>query len=416
MNTKQKKPSITFTPYEIFVIAIIAFIQFTVILDFMVLSPLGAFLMPIMKINTSQFGLVVSAYAISAGISGILSAGFADKFDRKKMLLFFYTGFVVGTLLCGLANTYPMLLAARIFTGIFGGVIGSIGMAIIADIFKMEARGRVMGFVQMAFSASQVLGIPVGIYLAEKIDWHWTFLMIVIVSTVVGSVMFFKLKPIDAHLKLKNDKNAWLHLWHTASNPYYLRGFLATVLLATGGWMIMPFSSAFLVNNIHIPKANLTTLFLITGVFSLITGPIVGLLSDKLGKFNLFLGGSILSVIMIVIYTNLGESSMTTVVAINSIMWVGISSRIISSSALISGVPEMKDRGAYMGVNSSLQQISGGFAAFISGLIVHQANETAPLENFNIVGYVTIGSMAFTIVMMYIINKMVAKKLHMQTV
>ncbi len=411
---KNKKPSVSFTGYEKFAIAILAFIQFTVILDFMVLSPLGPFLMPLLKITTKQFGLVVSAYAISAGIAGILAAGFADKFDRKKMLMFFYLGFVVGTLLCGLADTYESLLAARIFTGIFGGVIGSISMAIIADIFKMEARGRVMGFVQMAFSASQVLGIPVGLYLADKLNWHWTFFMIVIVSAIVGIIMYFKLKPVDGHLKVKNDKNAFIHLWHTASNPLYVRGFLATMLLATGGWMIMPFSSAFIVNNIHIAKENLTFIFLITGIFSLLTGPIIGILSDKLGKFNLFLGGSFLSVIVILIYTNLGVNSMATVILINSIMWVGISSRIISSSALISGVPELKDRGAYMGINSSMQQIAGGFAAFIAGVIVYQPNETAPLQHFDVVGYVVIGSMLFTIVMMKIIDKQVSKKLHVE--
>ncbi|MEQ8808774.1 MAG: MFS transporter, partial [Imperialibacter sp.] len=153
-----------FTQYETFIIAILAIIQFTVILDFMVLSPLGAMLLVELDITTSQFGLVVSAYAFSAGISGLLAAGFADKFDRKKLLLFFYSGFIIGTLLCGVAPNYHFLLAARIVTGIFGGVLGSVVFAIITDLFKLEVRGRVMGFVQMAFASSQVLGLPVGLY------------------------------------------------------------------------------------------------------------------------------------------------------------------------------------------------------------------------------------------------------------
>src|SRR5262245_37725928 len=159
-----------FTPYEKFVITILAILQFTVIVDFMVLSPLGAILMPKMGISTSQFGLVVSVYAISAGASGLLAAGFADRFDRKRMLLFFYTGFVLGTFCCGIATTYPFLLFARIITGVFGGMLGSIAFAIITDTFPMEVRGRVMGFVQMAFSASQVLGIPIGLYLATTFN------------------------------------------------------------------------------------------------------------------------------------------------------------------------------------------------------------------------------------------------------
>jgi predicted MFS family arabinose efflux permease len=400
-----------FTPYEKCVIAILALIQFTVVLDFMVLSPLGAVLMPKMDISTAQFGLVVSAYAISAGCSGILAAGFADRFDRKKLLLTFYTGFLVGTLCCGVAQNYPFLLLARVVTGVFGGVIGSISFAIIADMFPMAVRGRVMGLVQMAFSASQVLGIPVGLYLATTLDWHAPFLMIVAVAAPVGLLMFLRLKPVTEHLRARQDKSALLHLWHTASNPFYLRGFMSTVLLATGGFMIMPFSSAFLVNNVAIPETRLSLIFFITGFVSIFTGPMLGRASDSLGKYRLFVFGSLLSMVMVYFYTNLGQNPIWVVVAINTALWIGISSRMISSSALISGVPEMKDRGAYMGINSSIQQVSGGVASFVSGLIVYQPTKTAPLQHFDTVGYVTMGSMAITMMLMYFINRQVAEKL-----
>ncbi len=401
----------TFTPYEKFVIAILSFVQFTVIVDFMVLSPLGAILMPKMGISTSQFGLVVSAYAISAGVSGLLAAGFADRFDRKKMLLFFYVGFVLGTLFCGVAGSYPFLLAARIFTGVFGGVIGSISFAIITDTFRMEVRGRVMGFVQMAFSASQVLGIPIGLYLATRFDWHAPFLMIVTVAAPVGIVIFLKLKPVTAHLHGRQDKNAFVHLWHTASNPFYLRGFMATVLLATGGFMIMPFSSAFLVNNILIPETRLSLIFFVTGLVSIVTGPLLGKLSDRLGKYRLFVFGSLLSMLMVFVYTNLGPNPIWVIILTNTILWVGISSRMISSSALTSGVPDIMDRGAYMGINSSIQQVSGGIAAFVAGLIVYQPTSSAPLQHFDRVGYVTICTMVLTVIMMYFIDRRVSAKL-----
>ncbi|MBK5279160.1 MAG: MFS transporter, partial [Bacteroidia bacterium] len=146
-----------FTRYQVFVIAILAILQFTIVLDFMVLSPLGALLLIELSITTVQFGWVVSSYAFSAGASGLLAAGFADRFDRKKILLFFYVGFILGTFLCGIAPDYNFLLVARIITGIFGGVVGSVSFAIITDLFKLEVRGRVMGFVQMAFAASQVM-------------------------------------------------------------------------------------------------------------------------------------------------------------------------------------------------------------------------------------------------------------------
>lgn len=156
-----------FTGYQKFVVFILAITQFTVILDFMVMSPLGDILMKSLNLAPSRFGLAVSAYAFSAGIAGLLTAGFADRFDRKKLLLFFYIGFIIGTIMCGIAQTYVTLLIARIITGLFGGVIGSISMAIITDLFSLQQRGRVMGFVQMGFGASQVLGVPIGLYLAN---------------------------------------------------------------------------------------------------------------------------------------------------------------------------------------------------------------------------------------------------------
>lgn len=146
--------SLPFTAYQKFVIFILAITQFSVILDFMVMSPLGDILMKSLSLKPSQFGMAVSAYAFSAGFAGLLTAGFADRFDRKKLLLFFYIGFIAGTFFCGIAQSYPLLIAARIVTGLFGGVIGSISMAIITDLFDIDHRGRVMGFVQMAFGAS----------------------------------------------------------------------------------------------------------------------------------------------------------------------------------------------------------------------------------------------------------------------
>jgi predicted MFS family arabinose efflux permease len=318
----KQKP--VFTSYEKFVIAILSLLQFTVVLDFMVLSPLGAILMPEMGISTAQFGLAVSVYAFSAGASGLLAAGFADSFDRKKMLLFFYLGFVSGTLFCGVAHTYGMLLCARMITGIFGGVVGSIAMAIITDAFSMEVRGRVMGFVQMSFAASQILGIPIGLYLATNINWHATFLMIAVLATVIGILITLKLKPVTGHLGRQHDKSPFRHLWHTASNRYYIRGFMATILLATGGFMIMPFSSAFLVNNVNIPETRLAVIFFITGLSSIFISPIIGKLCDRLGKYRIFVFGSIVSMIMVTIYTHLGPNPISVVIMTNVILFLGI--------------------------------------------------------------------------------------------
>jgi len=396
----------TFTSYQAFIIAVLAILQFTIVLDFMVLSPLGVLLLEKLKINTSQFGLVVSAYAFSAGISGLLAAGFADRFDRKKLLMFFYTGFIIGTFLCGIAPDYHFLLIARIVTGLFGGVVGSVSFAIITDLFKLEVRGRVMGFVQMAFAASQVLGIPIGLLLANHFGWHAPFLMITGFGVLLGIVIMVYMKPVTAHLQMRSERNPVVHLFETLVKPRHLLAFSATTLLATGGFMLMPFASAFTTHNLGITVDQLPLLYGITGVFSIIFGPLAGRLSDKVGKYAVFVAGSLITMTTVAIYTNMGASSFALVALINVLMFLGVSSRMIAASALTTAVPAPQDRGAFMSINSSVQQISGGIGSAVAGLIVVQTSSGA-LQHYNYLGDVVICAMIITIVMMRFVNKMV---------
>lgn len=405
-----KKPKAeAFTSYQKFMVAIIAILQFTVVLDFMVLSPLGAQLLEELHITPKQFGLVVSAYAFSAGASGLLAAGFADKFDRKKLLLFFYIGFVLGTFLCALAPNYHFLLLARIVTGIFGGVIASISFAIISDLFSLQQRGRVMGFVQMSFAASQVLGIPIGLYLANNAGWHSPFFMIVGLSLIIGLVIVLRMKPITEHLKIKSDKNAFQHLIKIFKNTGYLKAFGATVLLATGGFMLMPFGSAFSVHNLGLKLTDLPMLYMFTGVFSMAVGPIAGKLSDKLGKMKVFFAGTLLTMIVVMIYCNLGTTPFWFVLVLNILLFAGVLSRVVPAQALMTAVPDPQDRGAFMSVNSSIQQISGGVASAVAGLIVVQTEGKA-IENYDILGYVVVASMLITLVLMNNISQHVLRK------
>jgi len=403
-----QKPE-NFTSYQKFVIAIIALLQFTIVLDFMILSPLGDILMKSLNMTPGEFGSVVSAYAISACISGFLTAGFADKYDRKKLLLFFYAGFVIGTLFCGLANSYESLLLARIVTGIFGGVIGSISLAIITDIFSINQRGKVMGFVQMAFAGSQILGIPIGLLLADKFNWHITFYMVVVLAIVIGILVVLKLKPLISHLKLQHDKNALQHLWHTIRKKDYRIGFMATALLSMGGFMLMPFTSAFLVNNVLIPQSNLPLIFFFTGISSIIIMPIIGKLSDRFDKFRLFTVGSFIAIIMILIYTNMTPVPIWQVIIINMILFMGIMSRMVPATALNSAVPDMEDRGAYMSVNASLQQMAGGLASLFAGLVVVQKTKNSPIENFDVLGYVMVVILLTCIYFVYRVSRLIKR-------
>ncbi|MBS1581048.1 MAG: MFS transporter [Bacteroidetes bacterium] len=397
-----------FSRYQVFLIVVLAFIQFTVILDFMVMAPLGAILMPVLKITPGQFSHVVSGYAFAAGISGLLAAGFADKYDRKKLLLFFYTGFIAATLFCGLAPTYELLLAARILTGVFGGVIGSVGMAIVTDSFPLEKRGRVMGFIQMAFAASQVLGIPVGLYLAHFWDWHAPFLLIVGVGVVAGLVMWRYMRPVAEHLHLHHDTDPVKHLVSVAGNPRHWVPFLGVVLLATGGFMMMPFSTAFQVNNLLIPEAKLPLVFMIVGAFSFITFPLVGKLSDNVGKLPTFIFGSVLAIAITIYYSHLGPTPLWLVIMLSTIMFAGISSRMVSSSALMSAVPELRDRGAFMSITSSVQQISGGIAAWMAGLIVVQP-DAGPLLHYDTLAYVCSATMVICVVLIWLVDRQVKR-------
>ncbi|MCX6104533.1 MAG: MFS transporter [Proteobacteria bacterium] len=398
-----------FTGYQKFVVALLAFLQFTIILDFMILSPLGAMLMPALAITPSQFGLVVSVYAFSAGASGILAAGFADRFDRKRMLLFFYIGFLGGTCLCALATSYPALIFARIVTGIFGGVIGSIVFAITTDLFPFSMRGRVMGFVQTAFAASQVLGIPLGIYLSNAWGWHAPFVMIVAIGAVVGLIIFRYLKPIDGHLATKVDRNAFHHLWTTARSPRYLQGFATTALMAVGGFMLMPFGSAYSIHNLGVDINDLPHVYMVTGLCAIAAGPLVGRLSDAVGKFRMFLFGTLLTIIMVAIYTNLGVTPLPLVMLVNALLFVGITARMIPSQALMSAIPEQSSRGSYMAISASIQQMAGGVASVLAGHIV-EAHVDGSIGYFNRIGYVVTLASLFTLFMMSRIHRLIPEQ------
>lgn len=399
-----------FSHYQVLVVIILALTQFTVVLDFMIMSPLGDMLMKSMRLTPSEFGTAVSAYAFSAGISGFLTAGFSDRFDRKKLLLFFYIGFIVGTVCCGLAQTYFSLVGARIITGLFGGVIGSISMAIVADLFALQQRGRVMGFVQMAFGASQVLGIPIGLYFANAWGWEAPFWMVAILSVLIGGMILSFLKPVNAHLGVKSEKSAFRHLLHTLSDPRYRIGFAATALLSVGGFMMMPFGSAFAINNMQITEAELPILFMASGLFTLMIVPFIGRFSDRIDKYTLFVTASIGLMVMSIWYTNLSVTPLWAAVVLNVLLMVGVISRMVPSSALMSAVPDLKDRGAYMSINASLQQLAGGIAAALAGKIVVQQTNFSPLEHYDVVGYVVVGFSVISLLLMHRVDQLVKAK------
>jgi len=395
-----------FSGYQKVVIAILAFLQFTVILDFMIISPLGAIVMPTLHISPQQFGLAVSCYAFSAGTSGFLAAGFADRFDRKRLLLFFYFGFMLGTLLCALATTYPLLLVARIVTGVFGGVIGSIVLAIATDLFPLQMRGRVMGVISTAFAASQVLGLPAGLYLTNHWDWHAPFFAIVAVGVPAGVIIMFFMQPVVAHLALKQELSPLKHLINTVTEPRYRVAFLLVMLMPTGGYMLMPFGTAYIVNNVGLTFAVLPVIYLVTGVSSIFVGPLVGKASDSFGKFQMFCFGTLVTLVMVPLWTNIGHVSLAAVIVINVVLFAGIFSRMIPAQALISAIPEPAKRGAFNSVSASLQQFAGGLSAAVAGAVI-VLRPDGSLTHFDWLGYLVMAIALMTFALMFRVHKQV---------
>jgi predicted MFS family arabinose efflux permease len=398
-----------FSRYQSGVVALLALVQFTIILDFIIMSPLGAIMMPALNISPAQFGVAVSAYAFSAGISGVLAAGFADRFDRKRMLLFFYSGFTVGTALCTIAPNYHVLMLGRIVTGLFGGVVGSIVIAIVTDLFPLRLRGRVMGYVQTAFAASQVLGIPAGLFLANRWNWHVGFGAIVVLAIAVFVSVLVLMRPVDGHLREGKQTNAFAHLLATVSEPNYTLAFAVTTLLATGGYMLMPFGSAYTVHNLGIGFDHLPTIYLVSGLFSVLIGPLVGRASDSFGKFPIFVFGTAVSIVMVLIYTNLGQVGLTLVIVVNVLLFVGIFSRMIPSQAMMSAIPAAHQRGAFSAIGASLQQLSGGLGSVVAAMVVAQ-NADESIRHFDRLGYIVIGTSLVALTLMYFVQKRVAQK------
>jgi predicted MFS family arabinose efflux permease len=266
-----------------------------------------------------------------------------------------------------------------------------------------------MGFVQMSFAVSQVLGIPVGLFFANQYGWHMPFLIIVGVCLATGFCIVRWMQPVNAHLKERAAQRPLLHLAKTATRKEYIIAFLSTVFLSTGGFLMMPYSSTFLVRNVGVGETILPVVFIVAGASGLITGPLIGKWSDKLGKYRVLIFGSILSAIMVLIFTHLSISPLWEVLVLNTLTYTAVMSRMIPSQALISGVPERMDRGAFMSINSSVQQLGGGIASVVGGWLIAE-DPAGRLLHYDILGYVTMGAFIICVTLMYYVNRHMMQK------
>jgi len=263
-----------------------------------------------------------------------------------------------------------------------------------------------MGAVQTAFAASQVLGIPFGLYVSKHGNWHMPFLVLAGLGVFGGLTIAARMKPVDEHLKLPQEHNAFDHLLHTLTEPRYLLAFITVMFLATGGFMLMPFSSAFTVDNLGIPLERLPAIYFMTGIATIFVGPAVGKAADAFGKLRVFLMGTATTIIMVTLYTHLGPTTLPVVIAINVFLFIGIFSRMIPFQAIMTQVPSPAQRGSFNSINASIQQLSGGLASLIAGHIVILGAD-GKIHHYDIAGYVVIGSSLLTTFLLW--------RLHAQT-
>lgn len=373
-------------------LSVLALVQFTHVLDFVIMMPLGIHLMRIFDITPSQFGLSVSAYTFSAGIFSLISAFFVDKFDRKKTLLTLYIGFIIGTLCCALAPSFHFLLLARVISGAFGGVSGATIMAIIGDAVPFEKRGMATGVVMSAFGISSVVGVPIGLYLASHLAWHAPFLMVVGVSILAWIWGLIALPNMRGHLAKAKEKSPLKEMQVIITQKNHLKAFSLTMLMMFSSFLVIPFISTYTVRNVGILETQLPYIYFTGGIFNLIVPTLIGRLSDKFGAHKLFVLASMFAVVPILVMTHLPPVPLGWVLVVSTLFMVSMSCRMIPGMALITSSTRPQYRGGFMNINSAVQQLSLGAASYLGGFLIGKTPDGA-LTHYGFVGCLSAGTL-----------------------
>lgn len=389
---------------ESIILLLLAAINFTHILDFMIMMPLGNYLMPYFNISSQQFSMLVAAYTFSAGISGFLAAFFVDRFDRKRVLLVGYIGFLIGTLFCALSPTYSVLLLSRIVAGIFGGLIGAQVLSIVADLVPYERRGTAMGVIMAAFSVASVFGVPFSLYLANIFNWHGPFFFVAGMGALLIPFLMKYLPKMDGHLSAGKvvKVNPIVLLKDIAKDRNQLLALALSATIMLGHFMIIPFLNPFLEFNKGFSKTQTPVVYMVGGALTLITSPFLGKLADRIGKHRLFIIMALTATLPIAIITNLPTVPFYAVLAVTGFWFVVSSGRTIPAQALISNVVTSERRGSFMSINSSVQQIFVGLASVIAGLVVIKTPSNA-IQHYEITGYISI---AITLLSIFFVSKL----------
>jgi predicted MFS family arabinose efflux permease len=377
---------------------LLALTQFTIIMDFMVMMPLGPQIMHAFTIGPASFATAVSAYSWCAGISGLLAATYIDRFDRRRLLLVVYAIFAVSNLLCALAPSFHLLLISRAFAGLSGGVLSSIIMAIVSDVIPIQRRGAATGIIMTAFSMAAVAGVPAGIVLGAYINWSATFYLLVVLSLMIWIAGYWLVPSLKEHLAKQPVPLGQVipNLYGMIIDPRNLGAYMLTFIMMVSHMLVIPFISPMLVANHGIAPQQIAWIYMAGGAATFFTARRVGLLSDRFGKHTVFRCIALFSMVPILFITHLPNLSLLAMVAFFPVFMVSVSGRMIPMQALITTVPPGNQRGAFLSVNSAIQSLGNGCGAWLGGLLL-SSSTTGQIVGYGLNGWLAIGILTVAI-------------------
>ncbi|HEY8401740.1 MAG TPA: MFS transporter [Cytophagaceae bacterium] len=366
---------------------ILAAIQFAHVMDFVIMMPMNPVLQEVFHIDNKKFSLLVSSYSASAGIFGFLAFFFIDRFDRRKALLFLFAGFAIGTFFCAVAQSYSLFLLARILSGIFGGILSGIVLAVVGDVFPEARRGKATGIVMSAFSVASVIGIPVGYELAIRINWHFPFYILAAISTIVLILAYKVLPSMSSHIDSSSERNPLKMLQGIFNNSNLVWALLFIFVLMMAGFTVIPFISDYMAKNVGFSKEDISMIYFFGGLATVFTGPLIGRLADKFGKQRVFIVVALISLIPVLLITNLPPVSKVIAYMVTTTFFIFFGGRFIPAMSIITSSVQKSQRGGFMSINSSIQSLSSAIAALVGGVIL-VATSTGQITNFYAVGIV----------------------------
>lgn len=355
---------------ELWLLITLAGIQFTHILDFMIMMPLGPQFTQLFAITDAQFGMLVSAYTLAGGLSGFLASAYIDRFGRKRLLLVLYGLFALATLACGLAPTYMTLMMARIAAGVFGGVLSALSQTIVGDVIPFERRGRAMSIVMTSFSVATVAGVPAGLFLAAHLGWHSAFFGIALLCALFLCFAAWTLPRLDAHLGASTDSSAVQRIRVVLADTNHQRAFVFSSLMMFAGFMVIPYITIYMQTNVGMRPDQIPYVYLCGGIGTLLTARWVGRLTDLRGKLQTFRVFAIAVVFPMLAITLMPRAPVMMVLTVSTLFFMCMSGRMIPGMAIITSAANPALRGTFMTINAAIQSAAMGLAALIGGSLI----------------------------------------------